>query len=322
MRVLPGVGYGHPIPIRQRTEVLRAGDGYSFLYRAMLAVRRISDLEGGMSSLAILAGVLFAIGIVLSFGVITVAVGRQPDTGLLSFADITQMRSSTKRSSTKAIARSSSTGTALAEPPTDPELKREPVTENQYGVTRRRFFGRATSAVFGLVVAQFALVSLAFIWPKLKAGFGIIFNAGNFNDLRAEVLRAGTVMPKFFPQAQAYVIPMKLDAIPGSSYEKLPYIVTGGEDNGIGLMALWMRCPHLGCRVPVCMPSQGFECPCHGSRFSMTGEYYAGPSPRNMDRFAVSTNDAGELIIDTGTIVQTARSKVYTAEYPQGPLCV
>jgi len=40
-----------------------------------------------------------------------------------------------------------------------------------------------------------------------------------------------------------------------------------------------------------------------------------------MDRFAVSSNDEGELIIDTGSVTQTARSKTYTAEYPVGPNC-
>ena len=61
---------------------------------------------------------------------------------------------------------------------------------------------------------------------------------------------------------------------------------------------------------------------CHGSKFNIHGEYAAGPSPRNMDRFEVITNEAGELVIDTGTIVQTARSKTYTADYPVGPFCV
>jgi hypothetical protein len=36
----------------------------------------------------------------------------------------------------------------------------------------------------------------------------------------------------------------------------------------------------------------------------------------------VSENAAGEMIIDTGTIVQTPRSKAFTIPYPQGPFCV
>jgi hypothetical protein len=33
-------------------------------------------------------------------------------------------------------------------------------------------------------------------------------------------------------------------------------------------------------------------------------------------------NDAGDLIVQTGVIVETARSKNKTAQYPQGPFCV
>ncbi len=89
-----------------------------------------------------------------------------------------------------------------------------------------------------------------------------------------------------------------------------------------GMMALWQRCVHLGCRVPECESSQGFECPCHGSKYNFHGEYEDGPAPRNLDRFVVSLNDANELIIDTGTVIETARSSVKTVEYPQGPSCI
>jgi hypothetical protein len=41
-----------------------------------------------------------------------------------------------------------------------------------------------------------------------------------------------------------------------------------------------------------------------------------------MDRFGLSVTDANDLIIETGTVVQTSRSKQLTAEYPQGPFCV
>jgi hypothetical protein len=36
----------------------------------------------------------------------------------------------------------------------------------------------------------------------------------------------------------------------------------------------------------------------------------------------VGVDAAGDLIIDTGVIVQTARAKKMTIEYPQGPFCV
>jgi cytochrome b6-f complex iron-sulfur subunit len=87
-------------------------------------------------------------------------------------------------------------------------------------------------------------------------------------------------------------------------------------------MALFQRCVHLGCRVPWCGPSQGFECPCHGSKYNSIGEYNAGPAPRNLDRFVVELNPANELIIRTGSIIQTPRCLEPSVEYPQGPSCI
>ena len=207
-------------------------------------------------------------------------------------------------------------------PPVDPATERTEITQTEYGITRRKFFNRALFAVFALFLAQFALTGLAFFWPKLKGGFGSKVNAGKVEDLKAELFDGATIIPVHDNPAQAWIVPFDMSELPGSSYEGVPFVVAGGESDGIGLMAMWQRCVHLGCKVPECVPSQGFECPCHGSKYNIHGEYSAGPAPRNLDRFAVEVNSAGELIIDTGTIVETPRSKKPTAAYPQGPFCV
>ena len=41
-----------------------------------------------------------------------------------------------------------------------------------------------------------------------------------------------------------------------------------------------------------------------------------------MDRFAVQVNEAGELVVLTGEVYETARATNKTAAYPQGPFCV
>jgi cytochrome b6-f complex iron-sulfur subunit len=210
----------------------------------------------------------------------------------------------------------------LLEPPPDPLTDKTVITETEYGVTRRMFLNRALLAVSGLFLLQFAIASLAFVWPKLKGGFGTPVNAGNLNDLKAEISVAGAIIPKFIPSAQTWITLFPLSELEGSSFESTPFVLAGGEDDGIAVMALWQKCVHLGCRVPTCIPSQGFECPCHGSKYNIHGEYEAGPAPRNLDRFGVEEDDAGDLIIMTGEIVETARSKNKTAEYPQGPFCV
>jgi hypothetical protein len=41
-----------------------------------------------------------------------------------------------------------------------------------------------------------------------------------------------------------------------------------------------------------------------------------------MDRFAVEADDAGNLIVQTGEVLQTSRARTKTIAYPQGPSCV
>jgi cytochrome b6-f complex iron-sulfur subunit len=69
------------------------------------------------------------------------------------------------------------------------------------------------------------------------------------------------------------------------------------------VIALWRKCPHLGCQVPqVCEASQWFECLCHGSKYSILGEKRDGPAPRGMDHFPVSVVD-GAYVVDTAEVV-------------------
>lgn len=90
-----------------------------------------------------------------------------------------------------------------------------------------------------------------------------------------------------------------------------------------GLLALWQTCPHLGCRVPECASSQWFECPCHGSQYNRVGEKKGGPAPRGMDRFAMSVDDSGNFIADTGLIVPgPAIGTNTTGQEAEGPNCI
>ena len=65
-----------------------------------------------------------------------------------------------------------------------------------------------------------------------------------------------------------------------------------------GIVALYQKCVHLGCRVPWCQTSQWFECPCHGSKYSRVGEKKGGPAPRGLDHFVV-TIAGSKMTIDT-----------------------
>lgn len=289
-----------------------------------------------MSTTAIFIVILVVAAIIAVIGIIAVARGRSDSDGAETSAELDRKAVKADKARRKAKAAASAalvvseegtgdTTTATLVKPSVAYVDDQPrveVSAVDLGVTRRKFFNRAVAAVFGLFMLQFALAGLAFFWPKLKGGFGTPIKVGEVETLKTEVLVAGNIVPKFAPAAQAWIVPFDMASLAGSSYEETPFVVAGGESDGVGLMALWQRCVHLGCRVPSCESSQGFECPCHGSKYNGHGEYAAGPAPRNLDRFAVSVDGGGQLVVDTGTVVQTARSKTYTVAYPQGPFCV
>jgi cytochrome b6-f complex iron-sulfur subunit len=285
----------------------------------------------GVVAAAILAGA----------GILAVAVRRGPATP--SFTTGSLDRRALRRDRTRAeITATAKTGGSVAVLPdvdTDevaadavaaapdtgglaPVIEKQRISRSDYGVTRRKFFNRAILGLFGgAFLGGLTLASLAFLWPKLKGGFGTAIRVGEVEALRSKIVQSdGTIVPLFMPAAQTWLVTIDEATIPGSSFEGLPVFTTdnGGEP---ALMALWQRCVHLGCRVPSCVPSQGFECPCHGSKYNFHGEYRDGPAPRNMDRFEVSVED-GNLVVNTGAVIETSRATTVTIAYPQGPNCV
>lgn len=189
------------------------------------------------------------------------------------------------------------------------------VSVEESGVSRRQFFNRAITVSWGSFLALFGLYSLAFFWPKLTGGFGSDVDAGAVGDLTAQTVNPdGSIVPVFIPEARAYIVPAP--ATLSAQFE-------GRSVEAGGLMAIFQRCVHLGCRVPWCATSIGFECPCHGSKYNSVGEYFAGPAPRNLDRFVVEIRNEDRFIIRTGQpVVESARAPVPSVAYPQGPSCI
>tara|TARA_B100001250_G_scaffold195801_2_gene168212 strand:- start:1733 stop:2596 length:864 start_codon:yes stop_codon:yes gene_type:complete len=191
----------------------------------------------------------------------------------------------------------------------------EEISEEEAGVTRRQFLTKALRISFGAFAGIQAISWLGFLWPKVSGGFGSKIDAGSIEEIKDQLFQAdGSVIPAFIPSARAYVLPLDQTAAANSQF-------SSGSTVADGLVAVYQRCVHLGCRVPWCNSSQGFECPCHGSKYNMVGEYFAGPAPRNLDRFNVS-NVNGRFIIDTGTIIESPRAPGMTVKYPQGLSCI
>lgn len=211
------------------------------------------------------------------------------------------------------------------EPPAElaePELvvadvvRYEEIPEEEQGVNRRNFLKRAMGSLFGFWAAGMGIAYLSFMWPKVQGGFGSDIDAGSVTDILAQVLNAdGSVTPLFVPEARSWVVPLAESSVEGSQFE-------ANNTVAAGLVALYQTCVHLGCRVPWCSSSQGFECPCHGSKYNSAGEYFAGPAPRNLDRFVVAATDNGRFIISTGSLISTARAQDRSVAYPQGPSCI
>lgn len=52
------------------------------------------------------------------------------------------------------------------------------------------------------------------------------------------------------------------------------------------LTAFSPLCTHLGCAYQWNSQQKQFSCPCHGSKFSLSGKVISGPAPRSLDRYS------------------------------------
>jgi cytochrome b6-f complex iron-sulfur subunit len=69
-----------------------------------------------------------------------------------------------------------------------------------------------------------------------------------------------------------------------------------------GFYALFAKCTHLGCTPRWLTVEEKFKCPCHGSGFRKSGVNFEGPAPRPLERYRVTLNDEGELVVDMGVV--------------------
>ncbi len=178
-------------------------------------------------------------------------------------------------------------------------------------MSRRDFFRKSLLTSLLVFGAQFGGASIAFMWPSLKGGFGSVINAGTLVDIKAELADG----PVYNGAGRFYVVSWEGKVTPDADYP-----AEGVTTDGI--MPLYQRCVHLGCRVPFCGSSKWFECPCHGSKYNFAGEYELGPAPRGMDRFKI-TLESGNVLVDTSQVILgPPRGADTISEPPQGPFCV
>ncbi len=73
--------------------------------------------------------------------------------------------------------------------------------------------------------------------------------------------------------------------------------------DGEGMYAISLVCTHLGCIVTYNDSEARFDCPCHGSKFTLEGKVTKAPAPRSLDWFLVSALPSGQLMVDRGVTV-------------------
>lgn len=100
---------------------------------------------------------------------------------------------------------------------------------------------------------------------------------------------------------------------------KLPEALSAGEAfvppgravalfrDGEGVFAISTICTHLGCVVKP-MPD-GFECPCHGSRFGVDGAVSRGPAPRALDWLKVSSKGDSWVVDEEKKVLPGTKEK-------------
>lgn len=139
--------------------------------------------------------------------------------------------------------------------------------------TRRTFLRNTVLGSVVVVLAQIAGGFVYFFWPNKTGAFG------------TEI----TVPAASIPAVGA-----------------APYVNQAGKfyviNNEDGALALYWKCPHLGCTVPWNEGEGDFHCPCHGSVYDRHGVRIAGPAPRPMDLMAMTVDPNGNLLVNTGDI--------------------
>jgi cytochrome b6-f complex iron-sulfur subunit len=162
-------------------------------------------------------------------------------------------------------------------------------------VSRRGLVITSFWAGIGAMIAGIAATTINSLWPRGITGFGTTVTAPfGVNDIQPGEKRR-------VQEARAWVV--RLDD---------EQAARNGAEPG-SLLALYTKCPHLGCTVPY-LDSFSFEdprsaervtgwfrCPCHGSTYSDAGVRVFGPAPRSMDTFEM-TIENGVIRINTGSI--------------------
>jgi cytochrome b6-f complex iron-sulfur subunit len=212
-----------------------------------------------------------------------------------------------RREASSAVATTTS-ATPVPWTPPDPETLE---------ATRRHFLNVSIVSVSAFGLAGFGASVVGFLWPSSSGGFGSKIRVGTFEDINQKITEGQGFA--YYPEGRMWIT-----SYPSSALDKARQVYSEPELVAMeaGFVTLYQKCVHLGCRVPQCVTSQWFECPCHGSQYNQAGEKKGGPAPRGLDRFA-SEVDGDVLSVNTGVIIQGPPIGTNTTgQEAEGPHCL
>jgi Rieske Fe-S protein len=179
--------------------------------------------------------------------------------------------------------------------PTYGIVDRQPIGE----LSRRSFMRRMLGFGAAILGLEFVGGTIAFLWPQFRSGLGAKYHIGTVADIVEKQPSFANGWPYAIGAARTFLI-----NVPAAKELALGHEASVPNPGAGELLALWRKCPHLGCQVPgLCDSLKRFTCLCHGSTYNILGEKLKeGPAARGMDRFAVSVDANGIIVIDTAVV--------------------
>ncbi len=115
------------------------------------------------------------------------------------------------------------------------------------GVSRRMFFNRAAVGMMSASLGAFGAAVIAFLWKGAEGGFGSKIAAGRVSDILSNIRANNGFL--YLAEARAWVTEYPESALAKAKavYGNQAQVLAGME---AGVVALYQKCPHLGCRVP------------------------------------------------------------------------
>ena len=202
------------------------------------------------------------------------------------------------------VAPNGASGVMTARPEARAQALAQTDAQGRIVLRRRQVLRGGFWAGFGVLAAGALATFADFFNPRHIVGFG-----GTVTVPAANVPSPGAD-PFHYLEGKTWI----------SNLKEGEGVIAGiGQPGPAGVIALYHKCPHLGCTVPW-NPAWNyldhlgwFKCPCHGSTYSKCGYRVFGPAPHSMWSFPVTVDKAGNLQVNTGKITNGNLTQATTA---------